>query len=78
MTLVAKLLTSILSILPGSPFKAMIVAIDDIKVLSALNWIIPFGPIVSMLETWVVCMAAYYAYKVAKKGLSGVLKKLLS
>lgn len=78
MTLVAKILTSILSILPGSPFKAMIVAIDDIQILGALNWIIPFAPIVSMLQTWAVCMAAYYAYKVAKKGLSGVLKKLLS
>ena len=78
MKLIAKLLSSLLSALPGSPFRAMIVAIDDSAILSTLNWLIPFGAAVSMLELWAVSMAAYYGYRAVKGVVTKIIGKFFS
>lgn len=78
MSLIAGLLEGILGILPSSPFQSMIVAIEDSQILSFLNWFIPFGTAVSMLEAWAVCMLAYYIYKYGKGGINRIIGKLVS
>lgn len=78
MELIANLLASLLSMLPGSPFRAMITVVEDSEILSVLNWFIPFGAAVSMLEAWAVCMAAYYGYKAFKNFISRMIGKFFS
>lgn len=78
MQLIANLLKSILSVLPNSPFQSMITRIEDSTILSILNWFIPFGAVVSMLEAWAVCMAAYYLFKYGKSFISSLIRKFTS
>lgn len=66
MDFISKILVSILSVLPDSPFQSLNTLIEDRSILSLLNCVIPFGPIVSILQAWVVCVAAYYVYKVIR------------
>lgn len=74
MDFITNLLMSILSVLPDSPFQAVITALEDTSVLAVLNCVIPFGPIIGILQVWVVCMASYYVFKVIRD----VIKTLIS
>lgn len=33
--------------------------------LQYVNWFVPIGTFVSILETWLVCVAVYYVYQIA-------------
>ena len=50
-----------INLLPNSPFKAINNS-SVIKYLNGLNWIIPFGAVLSILELWLTCIIAYYIY----------------
>ena len=78
MNLIARILEGILGILPSSPFLGMITAIENSELLSVLNWFIPFGSAVSMLETWAVCMLAYYIYRYGRGTINKIIGKLVS
>lgn len=78
MSLIARLLEGILGILPLSPFQGMIVAINDSEILSFLNWFIPFGTAVTMLEAWAVCMLGYYIYRYGKGTINRIIGKLVT
>lgn len=78
MQFIGDLLEKVMNKLPGSPFQSMIVAIEDNAVLSAINWFIPFGAAVSMLQAWALCMLAFYGYRFLKNFIGKVIGKFLS
>lgn len=60
------LAVSIVELFPASPFTVL----DELsnsevyEWLRMVNWFIPIGTFVSILEGWLVCVAVYYAYQI--------------
>ena len=60
------LAVSIVELFPASPFTVL----DELgnsevyEWLRMVNWFIPIGTFVSILEAWLVCVAAYYVYQI--------------
>ncbi len=56
----------VIELFPTSPFTVL----DELsnsefyEWLQMLNWFIPVGTFVSILEGWLACVAAYYLYQV--------------
>lgn len=56
----------VVELFPASPFTVL----DELsnsevyEWLRMVNWFIPIGTFVGILEGWLVCMAAYYVYQV--------------
>lgn len=61
------ILSTLLSLLPNSPFIAMAATIPDFDFLPYLNYFIPFDNCFVMMSTWLVCCAAYYIFKYSKQ-----------
>ena len=78
MELIGNLLRGVMNLLPISPFKAMLTAIDDSQVLSLLNWFIPFDVIVAILQTWAAAMVGYYAFRQIKSLIQSMISKFFS
>lgn len=68
---VVNLLVSVINILPLSPFVKYVNDIGTIDGLSMLNWFVPFDIFIVMLESWVVCMGAYYLYRAIRSRIQG-------
>ena len=60
------LAVSIVELCPASPFTVL----DELgnsevyEWLRMVNWFIPIGTFVSILEGWLVCVAVYYVYQI--------------
>lgn len=57
---------SVVELFPASPF-GVLDEIGDSEVydwLRMVNWFIPIGTFVSILEAWLVCVAVYYVYQI--------------
>lgn len=65
------ILTSIINILPDSPFRDFFVFVDEHEILGYVNWVIPFDNMAALLNTWIVCIAAYHVFLFVKGVLSG-------
>ncbi|CAB1248009.1 conserved protein of unknown function [Ruminococcaceae bacterium BL-6] len=66
-----KILSWALGFLPDSPFQAL----DTSPVapyLSVLNWIVPVSFILSVMETWLVAIAAYYIISAALRWIRAI------
>ena len=60
------LAVSIVELFPASPF-TVLDELGNSKVyewLRMVNWFIPIGTFVSILEGWLVCVAVYYVYQI--------------
>lgn len=57
--LLCNIFTSVISLLPASPFLIMLRKIEDIPVLSIINWFIPFDVCLTFLEIWLAVVASY-------------------
>lgn len=57
-----KLFSSIISFLPGSPFKAIIASLRNVPYMEYLNWFFPVHECVIVLEVWLTAVALYYMY----------------
>lgn len=55
------LLSSVLAMLPESPFTAVIEALNTSPILQYIGWIVPIPEIVAFLELWLVAISSYYA-----------------
>lgn len=62
LNLIVDFINSIISLLPNSPFSDIQLTLDN-KLLSYLNWIVPFSKIIKFLAIVVV---TYYGYVVFK------------
>lgn len=61
--LIFDIFTSIISLLPTSPFLIMMNNVEEIPVLGIVNWFIPFDNCVLCLEAWLAAMACYLIVK---------------
>lgn len=78
MELIGNLLAGVMNLLPISPFKGMMTAIQDSQILSLLNWFIPFDVMVAMLQTWAAAMVGYYGFRQIKNFIQTLISKFLS
>lgn len=57
---------SVVELFPASPFGVL----DELSTsevyewLRMVNWFIPIGTFVSILESWLTCVAVYYVYQI--------------
>ena len=57
---------SVVELFPASPF-TILDELSNSEVyewLRMVNWFIPIGTFVSILEGWLVCVAVYYVYQI--------------
>lgn len=54
----------VLGLLPDSPFQAITVVSDVAPMLGSLNWIVPVGEILAILQAWVLAIGIFYIYQV--------------
>nr|WP_325220002.1 hypothetical protein [uncultured Oscillibacter sp.] len=60
------LAVSIVELFPASPFTVL----DELgnsevyEWLRMVNWFVPIGTFVSILEAWLTCVAVYYVYQI--------------
>ena len=60
------LAVSVIELFPASPF-TILDELSNSEVyewLRMVNWFIPIGTFVSILEGWLVCVAVYYVYQI--------------
>ena len=56
----------VIELLPASPFTVL----DELgnsevyEWLRMVNWFVPIGTFVSILEAWLTCVAVYYVYQI--------------
>lgn len=53
---------SIVSHLPGSPFRSFISKVSGIPYLKNLNWFFPVQECIMVLEVWLAAVTLYYGY----------------
>ncbi len=54
----------LISLLPKSPFQGFLASIElNQKYVEWLNWFIPVGGIITVIETWLLAIAGFYIYK---------------
>lgn len=68
----ASALSTIILILPDSPFEAMNNLTLDNVFLEGLMWIIPINHIISFLQAWVGAIAVYYIVMIALRWLKAI------
>ena len=62
---------AIIALLPASPFNALSNA-DVSGYMGWLNWLVPVGQMVSVLELWGAAIAVYYIYVVILRWIKAV------
>ena len=60
------LAVSVIELFPASPFTVLdeLSSSDVYEWLRMVNWFIPIGTFVSILEAWLTCVAVYYVYQI--------------
>jgi len=64
-------LKALTSILPPSPFTVLDNSVIA-EYLPTLNWFIPIGPIVTILETWLLAYASYMIYQIVLRWIKAI------
>jgi len=60
---IAYVINSIMIILPDSPFVMLSRDADIMQILGWVNWVIPVGEMIAILEAWLVAVALFYVYQ---------------
>lgn len=56
--------SSVLGLLPLSPFTDWIEYLSNVPYLGYINWFIPMGTMVKITASWIGAIAVYYIYSV--------------
>lgn len=59
LNLVFGIFTTIINMLPESPFRNLDLSIPS-QYLGWMNWLFPFGTIITILSAWATCVALYF------------------
>lgn len=62
----------VLDLLPDSPFKDFALPLEVQKILSYINWLVPFYMIGNTLLAWTVCIGVYYAYQTVLRWIKSI------
>lgn len=66
-------LTAVVALLPASPFVGFAYLVGSVPFVGYLNWILPIGEIIVILESWLAIVATYYTILFALNYV-GILK----
>ena len=66
-------LTAVVALLPASPFVGFAYLVESVPFVGYLNWILPIGEIIVILESWLAIVATYYTILFALNYV-GILK----
>lgn len=55
------IINAIVMLLPNSPFSFVEIPSEFEEWLQWVNWFIPFGTFIAIGESWITCIAIYYA-----------------
>ena len=60
------LAVSVIELFPSSPFTILdeLSSSEVYEWLRMVNWFVPIGTFVGILEAWLTCVAVYYAYQI--------------
>lgn len=59
-------------VLPVSPFSQYIDEFRELPYMSYVNWLIPFGDILSVLEVWLGAVVLYYVYSIVLRWVKAI------
>lgn len=62
--LLDKFVGMLTNVLPTSPFKKFLSSMDGIPYLDYLNWFIPVGALIKIMEVWLGVIALFYLYSI--------------
>ena len=60
----AKMIASIISLLPTSPFRTFINSWDAPSYLGWLNWFMPVSQILTVITLWLTAIGLFYLYSI--------------
>lgn len=69
---IGNLASSILSLLPDSPFASVKIQSISSKYLRHLAWIIPFETLITILGTSLVAVGTYYLYQIVLRWVKAI------
>lgn len=55
---------AVIGLLPTSPFQAYLSVSIDSQYLRWLNWLVPVGQMIAVLQMWLVAIGLWYVYQV--------------
>lgn len=55
------ILTAVLALLPQSPFLSYVSLASRVPFLQYLNWFVPMGDILAMIQAWLGVVSIYYS-----------------
>lgn len=59
-------------VLPHSPFSQFLSQFQNLPALGWLNWFVPIGPAITVLEVWLVAIGLFYLYSIALRWLKAI------
>lgn len=59
-------------VLPTSPFRPYIEQFQNLPYVSWLNWFIPVGDIVGVLELWLAAITIFYVYSIVLRWIRAI------
>lgn len=72
MEIITKFLNWVLSVLPTSPFVAVLDAIESISFLGYLNYFIPVSTFVGIGEVWLTAVGLFYLYSIILRWIRAI------
>lgn len=69
---IGTLASSILSLLPDSPFASVKIQSISSKYLGHLSWIIPFETLITILSSSLVVVGVYYLYQIVLRWVKAI------
>lgn len=73
--LITKGLKAVLNIFPDSPFLILETLSNDAGMadtLAIVNWFIPIGTFLGILEGWLACILVYYVWQIILRKLGAI------
>ena len=61
--------STLLEVLPSSPFREYIEAFSELPYLGYLNWFIPVGHCVAVGASWLAAIVLFYVYSIIMRWL---------
>lgn len=63
---------TVVHLLPSSPFESFIDVSIDNDILSALNWVLPIGQMIAVLQAWLVSIAIWYLIQIILRWVKAI------
>lgn len=72
MELFSKFASTLVKVLPVSPFQPYITAFSDLPYLGYLNWFLPIGACIKIGEAWLVAIGLFYLYSIILRWIKAI------